>query len=85
MEQTQKRQQHLARCISKYGEERGTLIANGNVAIGMDKEMCREAWGKPLYEYRDQSVEHTLEIWNYGSDKLYFENDVLKRITQIGL
>jgi len=77
------KQQHLQYCIDKYGQSKGELIAQGNVTIGMTKEMCEIAWGKPWDIKKVTDNNGTLEYWHYGWDKsLHFENGVLVRFEE---
>ncbi len=79
-ERIKKEQQakHLKECIAKWGKEKGTLIANKKVQIGMTKEMCTAAWGKPQSINTTISNHRTHEQWVYGiGTYLYFENGIL--------
>jgi len=70
-------------CIKKFGPKLGLLIAQGKVQIGMTKEMCEVAWGKPILINKTTSEHGTSETWHFGFIKtLYFNNDILKRIDE---
>lgn len=72
-----------ATCIEKFGQERGDLIAQGNVQIGMTKEMCEMAWGKPIMINKTTSEYGISETWHFGFIKaLYFKDGILKRIDE---
>ena len=65
----------------KYGKEKGELISNGKVAIGMTKEMCKESWGIPLRTDVEKTSKITKETFIYGwSKRLHFENGKLVKI-----
>jgi len=68
--------------IQRYGQEMGTIIANGKVRIGMTKKMCIDAWGNSIISNKTITEEGTFERLQYGSGVLYFTNGVLKRIEQ---
>jgi hypothetical protein len=53
-------------CINKFGNENGTLIADGKVAIGMNKEMCKYSWGDPLWTDKTITEQTVYEKWHYG-------------------
>lgn len=68
-------------CIKKFGLKMGTLVNEGNVALGMTKDMCIYAWGNPIDVNTIQSTGRTTEQWVYNWDTyLYFENGTLKII-----
>ena len=67
--------------ISKYGLKTGTLINNGRIALGMTKNMCREAWGVPMNSYRTKVPGKQSEVWLYNyKTRVYFENGKVVRI-----
>lgn len=74
----EKRRQEL---VAKYGDKYGNLISKGKVAIGMTKEMCREAVGYPSNQYSATTARGTSEIWVYyvfgTTTVLYFDENVL--------
>jgi hypothetical protein len=53
-------------CIKKFGKEFGPQIANGQVANGMNQEMCLTAWGEPSNKKKTEREGVKIEIWNYG-------------------
>lgn len=67
--------------IAKYGQKLGSLIVDKQVVIGMTKEMCTEAWGKP-YDINTTIVAgSTSEQWCYSMKTyLYFTNGILTAI-----
>lgn len=74
---------HLQNCIQKYGKVKGTLVAQGEVVIGMTKAMCHDAWASnPLCKIIKTETEYgTTEIWTNGySKKLYLVNGIVKKI-----
>lgn len=61
--------------ITKYGSEYGELVANKQVALDMTKEMCRDAWGKPMNTYRTTTKYGQTEVWCYNyKTRVYFHN-----------
>ncbi|MBP7808840.1 MAG: hypothetical protein KA163_06080 [Bacteroidia bacterium] len=67
--------------IKKYGAKNGSLIADGQVVIGMTKQMCIDAWGKPKEINRTTGAYGIHEQWVYNlKSYLYFENDILTTI-----
>ena len=63
------------RMIEKYGPQNGNLVARKQVAIGMTKEMCRDAWGRPMNTYRTTTQYGQSEVWCYNyKTKVYFYN-----------
>ena len=81
-QQAQNEEKHkIDKLTQKYGEKYGKLINQGQVSIGMTKEMCVVSWGPTLNrrKYTDSSGE--IEVWNYlGIGKLYFSNGKLNNI-----
>ena len=70
-------------CISKFGDQNGELIAQGKVKIGMTTEMCKYAWGKPIWTSKTTTSNRVSEDWYYGFiSSLHFENGFLKRIEE---
>ena len=68
-------------CIRKYGQQLGTLIAEGKVTLGMSREMCTLAWGEPFRNNRTIVAGTVHEQWVYGwHNYLYFENGKLVAI-----
>lgn len=67
--------------INKYGAKLGSMIADHRVAIGMNMEMCRLAWGEPLDINRITMKGYAHEQWVYGfGTYLYFNNGILSTI-----
>lgn len=67
--------------IKKYGRTYGTLISEGKVKIGMTKEMCIDAWGKPKSVNKSSGAWGVHEQWVYGlKTYLYFEGNKLTSI-----
>ncbi len=68
-------------CIDKWGQKMGTYIAEGKVLLGMNKEMCIEAWGTPISRNRTMVNGLISEQWVYGwGTYLYFDNGKLTAI-----
>lgn len=69
VEKEQKRKQ----LIAKYGQSKGTKLANGILEIGMTKQMAEEFIDKSYYRIsanRDYKG-NTIEIWEYDPDKFW--------------
>lgn len=76
--QKQKRKELL---YKKYGQTNGKLISEGKVKIGMTKEMCIDAWGKPKSVNKSSGAWGVHEQWVYGlKTYLYFEGNKLTSI-----
>ncbi|UCE72630.1 MAG: hypothetical protein JSU99_04780 [Nitrospiraceae bacterium] len=52
-------------------------ILNGDIIIGMSKDMVIASWGMAEEITRSGSAFSTYEEWIYGDTYLYFENDIL--------
>ena len=81
-EQQKAREQRRKEIIAKYGQKYGELISNGKVAVGMTKEMCREAIGfYPSNQYKATTASGTSEVWVYNvlntRMTLYFDDGIL--------
>lgn len=62
-----------AALVEKYGSQFGELVAKKQVAIGMSKEMCRDAWGRPMNTYRTTTRFGQSEVWCYNyKSRIYF-------------
>ena len=62
-----------ASLVEKYGSQFGELVAKKQVAIGMSKEMCRDAWGRPMNTYRTTTRFGQSEVWCYNyKSRIYF-------------
>ena len=86
-EEERKKQAEAARiqyrkdCIAKWGQRNGGYIADGKVVLGMNKEMCSEAWGEPIYVNSTIVSGLTTQQWVYGwGTYLYFNNGKLTAI-----
>lgn len=74
----EKEKQRSKTLIQKYGKEYGELIIKHKVVIGMTKEMCLDAWGKPEDINRTTNAYGTHEQWVYNlKSYLYFDNGIL--------
>lgn len=73
-----KRQAEKQSLIAKYGAKFGALVFEHKVTLGMTKEMCLKAWGKPRNKVIRRVRFGTQEVWFYGvSQYLVFDNGVL--------
>ncbi len=64
----------------KYGESDWLLILEGNLKVGMSKEMCELSWGKPQCIYETITAGKKIEEWVYKKNYLFFDSDVLTAI-----
>ncbi len=73
-----------AELIRRFGVENGSKIERGQVALGMSKEMCLEAWGSPTSRQQAKTLTWTSEIWYYTRTgrRLVFANDKLVEILE---
>lgn len=79
----QERLEKKRQIIAKYGAEMGQLINNGNIRIGMDKVMCKEAWGTPWNTYKSTTAFGTSEVWVYNyKTRVYFLNNKIVKIEE---
>lgn len=80
-ERIAQQKKHDAEIIAKYGENYGNMILQHKVAIGMNKEMCREAGWYPRDTFKTTTSKGVSEIWviNYKT-RLYFTDGVLYKI-----
>ena len=70
--------QHM---IAKYGAEKGSLVGNHQLAIGMTKEMVRDAWRRPMDTYRTTTKYGQSEVWCYNyKTRVYFYNGIVVQI-----
>lgn len=76
-----RQKKHDAEIIAKYGEKWGNMILQHKVAIGMNKEMCREAGWYPRDTFTTTTSRGVSEVWviNYKT-ALYFADGVLYMI-----
>ena len=63
--------------IEKYGYRTGKSIYEHKIWKGMDHNMVRDSWGKPVNITRESNAEGTLEMWTYRKTWLLFRNDIL--------
>lgn len=64
--------------VKKYGKIYGPLIADGKVAPGMTKDMCRAALGEPKSKTTTEGDGN--EAWEYGLYQLKFKNGELEEV-----
>ena len=77
-------QARINELIKKYGKKFGTKIANGQVELGMTKNMCLAAWGEPGNIRKTATANGgTNEKWFYGRVAfLYFKGNVLAEMQE---
>lgn len=68
------------RMISKYGKYWGKLVAEGQLEIGMTKQMCRDSWGEPESINRTSTQYGNHEQWVYTTIYVYFDNGKISAI-----
>lgn len=78
------------RIINAYGEKFGQLIIEGEICLGMTKEMCKEAKGTPCQANSSQNEYAKIEVWTYncmafeyGLSNLLFVTFTDGKITEI--
>lgn len=81
-ELTQKRVQKefKADCIKKFGSNYGAKIANGNLELGMSKEMILYGFGSPFKTLYSKNYQRTKEVFFYNNTVLYFQENKLIKI-----
>lgn len=80
-EKAKKENEHKQQMITKYGSQFGSFVAKHQVAIGMSKEMCRDAWDKPMNTYRTTTKCGQSEVWCYNyKTRVYFYNGKVVQI-----
>ena len=75
-----KKAKRKADLTNRFGAANAELILQGKVKIGMTKEMCIEAWGRPRKINKTTGSWGTHEQWVYGRSYLYFEGNRLTSI-----
>lgn len=68
------------RMISKYGKYWGKLVGEGQLEIGMTKQMCRDSWGEPESINRTSTRYGNHEQWVYSTIFVYFDNGKISAI-----
>ena len=67
--------------LTKHGDKFGKLVASKQVSLDMTKEMCRDAWGKPINTYRTTTKYGQSEVWCYNyKTRVYFYNGKVVQI-----
>jgi hypothetical protein len=79
----EKQEKHQSDCISRFGQRRGELVAQGNIEKGMSRDMCKTAWGNPWEIAKTGTSAGGKEIWKYNwFFTLHFENGILVKVEQ---
>ncbi|MBO4403299.1 MAG: hypothetical protein J5792_06445, partial [Bacteroidales bacterium] len=69
------------RMLAKYGAGYGEMVSKRQVAVDMSKEMCLDAWGKPMNTYRTTTKYGQSEVWCYNyKTRVYFYNGKVVQI-----
>lgn len=67
--------------IRRYGAQKGKLINEGIIEVGMTKRMCIETWGSPEKINTTSSTAGVHEQWVYGAGYyVYLENGIITTI-----
>lgn len=75
------KQATMATYVAKYGSEYGEYVAQKRVAVGMTKDMCRDAWGWPMNTYSTTTSFGNSEVWCYNyKTRVYFYNGKVVQI-----
>lgn len=81
LKEKQRKEEFQNGMIAKYGLENGRLVGNKRIAIGMTKEMCKDAWGSPMDSYSTTTKYGKSEVWCYNyKTRVYFYNGKVVRI-----
>ncbi len=74
-----KPEDRLQAMISKYGKNKGKLIAEGKVWMSISYEMAIDSWGEPIDIQKSIVTSGTTQKWIYPEEKyLFFKNDRLQ-------
>lgn len=69
----------LEAMISKYGKNKGKLIASGKVWASISPQMAIDSWGEPEKIQKSDLSNGTTEKWTYPEGKyLFFKNGRLE-------
>ncbi len=63
--------------IDKYGYNTGKAIYEHKIWKGIDNNMVKDSWGKPLQVSREINSSGTIEIWTYRKSWLLLRNGIL--------
>ena len=63
--------------VDKYGQKTGDAIFNNKIWKGIDNNMVKDSWGKPLYINREIKSDVVVEQWIYSKSWLLFNNGIL--------
>lgn len=67
--------------IANYGNKYGELVAKYQIALGMTKKMCEDAWGFPMNTYRTTTSFGQSDVWCYNyKTRVYFYNGKVVQI-----
>jgi len=72
-------EEKLEAMISKYGKNKGKLIASGKVWPTISYDMARDSWGEPEGIQKSTLSSGDTQKWSYSDSKyLYFKNGRLE-------
>ena len=63
--------------VNKYGYRTGRAIYEHKIWKGIDNNMVKDSWGKPLKVSREINSTGTIEIWTYRKSWLLLKNGIL--------
>jgi hypothetical protein len=70
----------LEALVKKYGKNKGPMIAEGRVWVGVSQEMALDSWGEPDSRKKSEGSCGVNETWYYPEGKyIYFENGRLAK------
>ncbi len=69
----------LEAMVTKYGKNKGKLIASGKVWPTISHEMARDSWGDPARIQKSDLSTGSTERWSYSKNRyLFFKNGSLE-------
>ena len=72
-------EERLDAMISKYGKNKGKMIASGRVWATISYEMARDSWGEPAQIQKTSLSNGDTQKWTYSDSRyLYFRNGRLE-------
>jgi hypothetical protein len=72
-------EQRIEAMISKYGKNKGRMIAQGKVWPTISCEMAKDSWGAPSTIQKSQLSSGEAQKWTYPDNKyLYFKHGRLE-------
>ena len=76
-------EQRVEVMVSKYGKNKGRLIADGKVWASISMEMAVDSWGEPQQIQKSETSNGITEKWLYADGRyLFFKNGRLQSWTK---